>query len=62
MLQQVYIRAIEEGNMVPHYAPKDFFRYFRMLCSPATAMRGLFGDLDFSAMKETQSKQSLHRK
>ncbi|MFL5268247.1 MAG: hypothetical protein ACJ8AH_16915, partial [Stellaceae bacterium] len=44
-----------EGSTTRHYSTKDFFRQVpNALLSRYFQVRGLFGDLDFSAMKETQ--------
>ena len=41
--------------MARHYSTKDFFRQIpKALLARYFHARGLFGDLDFSAMKETQ--------
>ncbi len=41
--------------MARHYSTKDFFRQMpNALLARYFHARGLFGDLDFSAMKETQ--------
>ena len=41
--------------MARHYSTKDFFRQMpNALLARYFQARGLFGDLDFSAMKETQ--------
>ena len=54
-IQLCRFRLTRERDMARHYSTRDFFRQMpNALLARYFQARGLFGDLDFSAMKESQ--------
>lgn len=55
IIQQVASEQSREEHVARHYSTKDFFRQIpNGLLARYFHSRSLFGDLDFSAMKEPQ--------